>query len=276
MTLSRRNFMQMGLGAAALLASGIQVKAYDCDKSKPLCLQMYTVGGYFRKDPEGTMAKVAEMGYKGIDYAGYPLPVAELRKLQDKYGLFCLGTHTGRGAIENLDNLKRTIEDHLTLGAKYIICPGMHNDGEAGWTEAAKKFSAASAIAREAGLYVGYHAHQHDFNVVTEDGRSSWEVFADNSDKEVMMQIDMGHCVNKGADYAKLIKKYPGRSKTVHVKESDGLVLGDPKGRVDWQLTFELLETIGGVEAYTLEYEAGVDRLQAAKMSMEAWKRIHG
>lgn len=276
MTLSRRNFMQMGLGAAALLASGIQVKAYDCDKSKPLCLQMYTVGGYFRKDPEGTMAKVAEMGYKGIDYAGYPLPVAELRKLQDKYGLFCLGTHTGRGAIENLDNLKRTIEDHLTLGAKYIICPGMHNDGEAGWTEAAKKFSAASAIAREAGLYVGYHAHQHDFNIVTEDGRSSWEVFADNSDKEVMMQIDLGHCVNKGADYAKLIKKYPGRSKTVHVKESDGLVLGDAKGRVDWQLTFELLETIGGVEAYTLEYEAGVDRLQAAKMSMEAWKRIHG
>ena len=276
MTLSRRDFMKMGLGAAAVVASGIQVKAYDPDKTKPLYLQMYTVGGYFGKDPEGTLAKVAEMGYKGVDYAGYPRPVEELRKLQDKYGLICFGTHTGRGGIDNLDNLKKTIEDHQILGAKYIICPGMHNDGAEGWAEAGKKFTEASAIAREAGMYVGYHAHQPDFNVVTEDGRSSWEVFADNSCQDVIMQIDLGHCCNKGADYAKLIKKYPGRSKTVHVKESDGLVLGDPKGRVDWPLVFELLETIGGVEAYTLEYEAGVDRLVAADESMKAWKRIHG
>lgn len=276
MTLSRRNFMKMGLGAAALVASGIQVKAFECNKNLPLCLQMYTVGAYFSKDPEGTLAKVAEMGYKGIDYAGYPRPVAELRKLQDKYGLFCLGTHTGRGGIDNLDNLKKTIEDHLVLGAKFIICPGMHNEGAAGWADAGKKFSEASAIARESGLYVGYHAHQPDFNVITEDGLSSWEVFADNSVKDVILQIDLGHCCNKGADYAKLIKKYPGRSKTVHVKESDGLVLGDPKGRVDWPLAIELLETVGGVEAYTLEYEADVDRLVAAADSVKAWEKIHG
>ena len=225
-----------------------------------------------RADTEKVFAAIAEMGYKGVEYAGYPKPVAELRKLQDKYGLICTGTHTGRGAIENLDALKRTIEEHLVLGAKFIICPGMHNDGKEGWIDAAKKFSAASAVAQESGLFVGYHAHRHDFNKV-EGGLSTWEIFADNSVPEVVMQNDLGHCVNSGNDPYALIKKYPGRSKSIHLKESDNKIIGE--GRVDWKLAFELCETVGGIETYTVEYEGGMNRMQAAELSAKAFYKLH-
>lgn len=276
MMISRRDLLIAGLGAAAVSAIPA-VPAFAAFKNIPLCLQMYTVGSYFGKDPEGVMKKVAEMGYKGVEYAGYPRPVKELRKFQDDNGLMCSGTHTGRGGIENLDNLKRTIEDHLTLGAKFIICPGMGNDGIDGWAKAGEAFAKAAEEAAKAGLYVGYHAHQHDFTIVDPaTNRSSWEVFADASGDKVLLQIDLGHCVNKGADPYKLIEKYPGRSKTVHLKESDGLIMGDPKGRVDWKRAFELLESVGGVETYTIEYEAGVDRLEASKLSAEAYRKIHG
>ncbi|MDO5113173.1 MAG: sugar phosphate isomerase/epimerase [Planctomycetia bacterium] len=274
MSFNRRDFVKLGLGTLALHTVNLQpLLAAAKRKDIPLCLQMYSVGGPFRENPEKVLAAVAEMGYKGVEYAGYPLPPAELRKLQDKYGLICSGTHTGRGQIEDLEALKKTIEIHQTLGAKFIICPGMTNAGKEGWTEAAKKFSAASAIAREAGLYVGYHAHRHDFEKV-DGGLSTWEVFADNSVPEVMLQNDLGHCVNSGNDPYALIRKYPGRTKTIHLKESDGKILGE--GRVDWNLTFDLCESIGGIETYTIEYEAGMDRMEAAKKSAEAYYKIHG
>ncbi|MDO4574844.1 MAG: sugar phosphate isomerase/epimerase [Planctomycetia bacterium] len=270
MNVTRRDLLKMGMGAAVLGMTGL--KAQAAFKDIPLCLQMYTVGGPFRENPEKVMAEVAAMGYKGVEYAGYPVKPEELRKLQDKYGLFCTGTHTGRGQIEDLEQLKRTIEIHQILGAKFIICPGMQNDGEKGWTEAAKKFSAASAVAQEAGLWVGYHAHRHDFNKV-EGGRSTWEVFADESVPEVVLQNDLGHCVNSGNDPYTLIKKYPNRSKTIHLKESDNKIMGE--GKVDWKLAWELCESVGGVVTYTVEYEGGMDRMEAAKKSAEAFYRLH-
>ena len=266
-------------GTMAMGLVGVPSFSFAAFKNIPLCLQLYTVRGV-TDDPAKRMADVAAMGYKGVEYAGYGKfggKAKELRKFQDDAGLFCTGSHTGRGLIENLEELKKQIEFHKILGAKFIICPGMRNEGADGWKKAGENFAKAAELAGKSGLFVGYHAHQHDFDIVDkEKGLSSWEVFADASGNDVVLQIDLGHCVNKGADPYKLIKKYPGRSKTVHLKESDGLIIADEKGRVDWKQAFTLLESVGGAETYTVEYEAGMDRMEAAKLSAAAYYKIHG
>ena len=274
--MNRRDLLKWGVGALGVGMVGAWPRLARAEFKKiPLCLQLYTVGG-ISDDPQKRFAEVAAFGYKGVEYAGFGGKTAEeLRKFQDDAGLFCNGSHSGRDQIENPENLKAAIEFHQKLGAKFIICPGMQNDGIDGWKKAGENFARAAEEAAKAGIFVGYHAHQHDFDIVDEKNNlSSWEVFADASGEAVMLQIDLGHCVNKGADAYKLIEKYPGRSKTVHLKESDGLILGE--GRVDWKRAFELLESVGGAETYTIEYEAGMDRMEAAKKSADAYYKIHG
>lgn len=276
MSMNRRDLLKWGVGMFGVGLAGFSPSlSLAAFKKIPLCLQLYTVGG-ISDDPAKRFAAVAAMGYKGVEYAGFGGKSAEeLRKFQDDAGLFCTGSHSGRDQIEDPEKLKRAIEFHQKLGAKFIICPGMGNDGVDGWKKAGENFAKAAEVAEKEGIFVGYHAHQHDFDIVDKENKlTSWEVFADASGQKVVLQIDLGHCVNKGADPYRLIEKYPGRTKTVHLKESDGKIIGE--GRVDWKRAFELLEGVGGAETYTIEYEAGMDRMEASRLSAEAYYKIHG
>ena len=270
---TRRELLKMGFGAFALQMAGFApLRAALADKHIPLCLELYSIHDLFPKDPEKYLAAVKGMGYEGVEYAGFPIDVADLRKLQDKYGLICSGSHTGRGQIDNPDELAKTIEKHLVLGAKFIICPGMGNDGKQGWIDAAKKFSEAAAIARKSDLYVGYHAHQPDYKPAF-DGESPWCVFGDNSSEDVVLQNDLGHCVNSGTDPYPLIARYPGRGKTIHLKESDQKIMGE--GRVDWKRAFKVCETVGGVMHYVVEIERNFGTLEDAENTAKAYQKLH-
>lgn len=274
--MNRRDLLKYGVGAFGLGMFGLwsPLRA-EFNKDIPLCLQLYTVGGV-SDDPAKRFADLASFGYKGVEYAGYGDYSAEdLRKFQDGAGLFCTGTHCGRDQVEDPEKLKAHIEFLNTLGAKFLICSGMTNDGTDGWKKAAENFTKAADVAEKSGIMVGYHAHPHDFNIVDEANQlTSWEVFANASGENVVLQVDLGHCVNAGADPYKMIKKYPGRSKSVHLKESDGKIIGE--GRVDWVEAFNLLESIGGAMTYTIEYEADLDRMHASRLSADAYYKIHG
>ncbi|MBR2583895.1 MAG: sugar phosphate isomerase/epimerase [Thermoguttaceae bacterium] len=274
--MNRRDLLKYGIGAfgLGLLGNRSPLRA-DFNKDIPLCLQLYTVGGV-SDDPAKRFAEVASFGYKGVEYAGYGGRGAEeLRKFQDDAGLFCTGSHCGRDQFEDSENLKAQIGFLNTIGAKFLICTWMTNDGVDGWKQAAENLTKAADIAEKSGIMVAYHAHPHDFNIIDEANQlTSWEVFANNSGENVVLQIDLGHCVNAGADPCKMIKKYPGRSKSVHLRESDGKIIGE--GGIDWAEVFHLLESIGGAMTYTVEYDADMDRMEASRLSAEAYYKIHG
>ncbi len=283
--MNRRDMMKMTAGALALGYTGaFSVEAFAAFKNIPLCLQLYSVRG-ITDDPAARFAEIVKCGYKGIEYAGFGpkdmekhhgFTAKELKKFQDDAGLICNGSHSSRVLIEDPENLKKAIEFHAALGAKFIICPGMQNKGVDGWKQAGENFAKAAEVAEKSGICVGYHAHQHDFDIVDkENNLSSWEVFANAGGSKVVLQIDLGHCVNKGADPYKLIEKYPGRSKTVHLKESNNLIIG--QGKVDWKRAFSLLETIGGAESYTVEFEGSLmGKMENAKLSADGYYKIHG
>jgi sugar phosphate isomerase/epimerase len=104
-------------------------------------------------------------------------------------------------------------------------------------------------------MFTGYHAHAGDFKTKFND-KTVWEIFFDNTDKEVIHQIDVGNTMDGGGDPLAMIKKYPGRTKSSHVKEHGGdknAAIGE--GKVDWKTMFEAYETVGGIEVYVVEYE---------------------
>ena len=271
---TRRDVLQyagLAIASAALPAFGA-----DAGKPKiPIALQLYSVRKELPKDFTGVIAAIGKMGYQGVEFAGYhgwdARPV-ELRKLLDDNGLKCCGTHTGLNTLDG-DNLKRTIELHKTLGNKFLICPNLSAKDADGWLEFAKKFNDISARAKEDGMFVGYHSHASDFKKF--DGKTAWEIFFDNTNADVVHQLDTGNTLDGGGDPLALIKKYPGRTKTTHIKEHGGppaAAVGE--GTIDWPTLLNAYESVGGTEWYIVEHETGNHPLESVKTCIENLRKM--
>ncbi len=265
MNISRRTALKLGAGTAAMLATGVTplVAAARADKKKiPLGLQLYSVRHDCQKDLPRVIEAVAKMGYDGVEFAGYYGRKAnELRKLLDDAGLKCCGTHTGLNTLGD-DALEATIEFNKTLGNKYLIVPGLPgaNRGSVkALKETAKFFTETAAKVKPHGMVVGYHAHGGDFKKF--DGQTGWDILFSNAADDVVMQLDIGNCIGGGGDPIAVLKKFPGRSATIHLKEHGGkpeAVVGE--GDVDWKQVFKLCETTGRTEWYIVEHERGAGK----------------
>jgi sugar phosphate isomerase/epimerase len=248
-------------------------------KRIPIGLQLYSVRRECQQDFPGTVAKVAEMGYEGVEFAGYYNWSAQrVRKLLDQHGLKCCGTHAGLTTLLG-DNFAATVEFNETIGNKYLIVPGipgnMRPDSKTGWVLFAKLMNELAEKAKDHDMQVGYHNHAHEFQ--SDNGDVPWEVFASNSDKDVILQVDIGHVVRAGADPARHMKRYPGRLVTVHVKEFSKTkrhpLVGE--GDVDWPAMFRICEDAGGTQWYIVEDESSnPPPLQRVKRDLENLRRL--
>ena len=220
------------------------------------------------------LAAVSKIGYKGVEFAGYHGRGAkELRKLLDDNGLVACGTHTPYDSVQG-DKLKETVEFNLILGNKFLIVPWMNEtQSKQEWLDRARLFNDVAAKVKPDGLWVGYHAHAHDFKQI--DGVSAWDIFFGNTKPEVIMQLDTSNCCEGGADPVAVLMKYPGRARSIHLKAYGGgrdAVIGEDK--VDWKAVFAFCEGPGKTQWYVLEHETGSNPLDAVKRSYEALKKF--
>jgi sugar phosphate isomerase/epimerase len=256
--LSRRNFITKtaAIAAGAIALPALPTFAEDAKKKIPIGLELYSVRAELPKDFTGTIEKIGKMGYQGVEFAGYynwDKKPKELRKLLDDNGLKCCGTHTALKTLQG-DNLKATIELHKTLGNKFLICPSLNAKDAAGWMNLAKEFNDIAARAKESDMLVGYHSHPGDYKKY--DGKTAWEIFFDNTNPEVVHQLDVGNTLEGGGDPYAMLKKYAGRTKTTHIKEFGGdknAAIGE--GTIDRNKLLDLYEKVGGTEWYIVEYE---------------------
>ncbi|MBE0713272.1 MAG: sugar phosphate isomerase/epimerase [Candidatus Aminicenantes bacterium] len=215
------------------------------------------------------------MGYKGVEFAGYygwDSKPKELRKLLDGNGLKCCGTHTGLETVTG-DSLKATAELHAILGNSFLIVPSLEAKDAQDWLDLAKRFNEIAAKAKPLGMRVGYHAHAGDFRKLGDT--TSWEIFFDNTSADVIMQNDMGNCMSGGGDPVAILKKYPGRSASVHLKEYGGpeaAVIG--QGVIPWAEVFQVCETTGGTAWYVVEHEVGDDPMGNIKGCLEGLRKM--
>ena len=258
---TRRHFLRTAstLAAGAALAPSLAAFAQGGAKKKtPIGVQLYSVRNELKTDFNGVIEKIGKMGFQGVEWASgleRTKNAKELRKLLDDNGLKTCGTHTALITLQG-DNLKQTVEFHKILGNTFLICPMMSAKTAENWQNLGKQFTDIAGKLKEEGMFTGYHAHATDFKTKF-DGKTAWEIFFDNAGPDVIHQIDIGNTMDGGGDPLAMIKKYPGRTKTTHLKEHGGpnkdAAIGE--GEVDWKTYLDTYETVGGIEWYVVEYE---------------------
>ena len=270
-SVSRRQFIARTAIAGAALAVGANATmSFAADKKKiPVGLQLYSIREQAQKDLAGMLQSVAKIGYKGVEFAGYHGHSAkDIRKMLDDNGLVCCGTHTPFDSIQKA-KLAETIESNRTIGNKYLIVPWMEGKTKQEWLDKAKFFNEVAETVKAEKMLVGYHAHAHDFHLF--DGISAWDLFFGNTKPEVVMQLDTSNCRDGGADPVAVLKKYPGRGQSIHLKASGGgpeAAIGEDK--VEWKEVFAFCEGPCKTEWYVAEHESSKNPLEAVKRCFEA------
>jgi sugar phosphate isomerase/epimerase len=292
--LSRRNFLASTASVAALSVMGSgcmkesggtkeqETKAQEtkgmATKRIPIGVQVYSVRSVAEKDLAGTLAKIAKMGYEGVEFAGYYGHSAkDIRKILDDNGLVCCGTHT---QMEDLSDQKlaATIEFNKTIGNKYVIVPWLKPDdanARETWLGYAKRFNELAEKVKPQGMLVGYHNHAHDFAPVGDT--TGWDLLASNTSKDVIMQLDLGNGMSGGANPIVYLKRYPGRTVTIHLKEysttNPKAMIGE--GDVKWPEVFRLCHTTGGTKWYIIEEEKdAVPPLEGVDISLKNLRKM--
>ncbi len=244
----------------------------------PIALQLYSVREDAARDLQGVLAAVAGMGYEGVEFAGYYGHDARtIRGWLDAYGLKVAGAHVG---IETLlgDELLRTVEFHQTLGNTTLVVPGLAEqwrNSRAAWLKTAETLNAVAVALKPYGMRTGYHNHHIEFAPM--EGELPWDTLFGNTTDDVIMQFDTGNALHGGAQAAPFLRRYPGRAKTVHLKEysaaNASALIGE--GDVPWTEIFELCETIGGTEWYIVEQESyAYPPLECVRRCLQALKAM--
>lgn len=244
----------------------------------PIALQLYSVRRECEKDLPRVIESVAEMGYEGVEFAGYyGYSAKDLRRLLDDCGLQVAGAHVPLDSLLG-DAFERTIEFHQALGNRFLIVPWMPEDRRAdrqGWLQCARLFDELAEKVKPYGMRVGYHNHDFEFKPL--DGELPWDIFFGSTREDVVMQLDTGNALQGGGQPTAFLEKYPGRAVTVHLKEysaaDENALIGE--GDVPWAEVFRLCERVGGTQWYIVEQEKyPYEPLECARRCLEALKAM--
>ncbi len=222
----------------------------------PIGLQLFAVRGAFAKSVPDTLKSISQIGYKGVEFWGYKgtptvyqqYTAAQLRKMLDDLGLKCCGIHLALEALSG-DNLKQTIENNLVLGNIYLnLAAAKEKMGsEKSVAELAAILNKAAEQCRPQNMQVGYHAHPFDF--VQLNGKYAWEILFSQLRPEVNMQLDTGNTLAGKGDPLAMLKKFPGRTKTFHIREYEDKTFDSDY----FKQMFQLCETVEKTKWYIVE-----------------------
>lgn len=216
----------------------------------PVALQLYTVRDETAKDFAGTVRRVAQMGYAGVEFAGTGgLTAQAMRELLAETGLVAAGAHIGLPQFEQ--DLDGTLAYYREIGAKYVGVPALGGElrNPAGFRRAAAAMNQIGARAQELGLTLYYHNHAFEFEVI--EGQRGWDILMAELDPSlVVFEIDCYWVTYAGLDPTNLIQTHAGRFPLIHLKDMVGA--GDSRtyaevgeGIIDWQPIFAASEAQG-------------------------------
>lgn len=193
-------------------------------------LQMYSLRHLTAADLPGTLAKVAKMGFQGVEFAGYfGHSAKELASILSDLGMEPAGSHVGYDELTR--NLQGVLDFSREMGAQYVICPGVPNEiftSQASLDRLAETFNRMGQATADAGMTFGYHNHSYEFEMAGD--QCGYEYFFDHVDPAlVKMELDTCWAENAGFKSVELMKKYARHFKLLHIKELPRS--GDPHDR---------------------------------------------
>jgi sugar phosphate isomerase/epimerase len=275
MTTSRRSFLVL----SAMLPWAYKAFA---SKSVPVGLELYSVREGLKQDPQGTVRAVAKIGYECVEfYAPYfewtETQTREMRKLMDDLGIKCHSTHNDASYLA-ADKIARAADLNHILGSKYVVVASSQpKPGLDGWKEIADMLNQAATTLEKSGLKTGYHNHQPEFTKV--EGVRPMEILAKNTKPSVMLQLDVGTCLETGSDPVEWIRANPGRIRSIHCKDWSpdkkyAVLFGE--GSADWKAIFAAAESVGGIEYYLVEQEGSrFSEIETAEKCLAGFRATH-
>lgn len=186
-------------------------------------IQLYTVKEAASVDFLGTIRRVAKMGYKGVEFAGFfDTPSIEVKKVMNDLGIYPAGSHVDD--LESLqgDKLNRTIEYHLEIGNDFIVFPSLPDEelisSADDYKRIAEQFNRVGEECNKNGVIFGYHNHAFEFEQFGE--KTGFEILCENTDpKLVKMQLDCYWVTYGGYNPIEIIEKYSERIVSMHIKD---------------------------------------------------------
>ncbi len=246
----RRTFIESSIAAALVSATARPAwgAVHHIDR---LGLQLYTVRDLMKQDFDGTIAGVAKIGYKELEFAGYHgKSPKEVRALLDANGLTSPSAHH---SIELLDkNLQEILDGAQVIGQKFIVCPYLDAKSRTadGYKHLAESCNRVGEATKKAGIQFAYHNHSFEFEKVDGlDGKLPFDyLLAQTDPKLVKIEMDLCWMNVAGQDPVSYFKKFSGRFPLIHVKDwsKEGSGSRDYEGAVGHPVTGHITNVGGG------------------------------
>ena len=275
---------------AALASCSLTTLAADTQASrmKPtspqLSVQLWSVKDDVAADFEGTLTKIAAMGFQGVEFAGnfgkYANDAKGLKKFLEKTGLKASGAHVPFEKL-NAEHFEATVAFYKAIDCYYLIIPMDHRAQTAEGAKAvAKDLADLEKKLKPHGMYIGYHNHK--IEMMGETGKTPWDVIGTGTVDAVILQQDVGWTEVAGKDPLDFIRAYPGRTITTHYKAAapepgnkEHPIIGQDS--TDWKALVETNKAIGGTLWLVVEqevYPEGMTPMQSIEASLRGLKKV--
>jgi sugar phosphate isomerase/epimerase len=302
MQLSRRKFLvNSSLSLAGTMFFSNNIFANKNAMDTILGIQLYSIRDEMKKDPLDTLKQLAAMGYKNVEHANYVerkfygYSPAEFKKVLNDLGLQMPSGHTvmsdkhwDKATNDFTDEWKQTVEDAATVGQKYVISPWLDEILRKNYDDLISflnVFNKSGELCKKSGLKFGYHNHNFEFKYSL-NGKKIYDIILEHTDPAlVVQQIDIGNMYGAGGRALDIIKKYPGRFESMHVKDEikaakkgemdedyESTILG--KGILPVKQIVELARKSGGTTEFIIEQESyqGKTPLECSKEDLKIMK----
>ena len=240
--------------------------------------QLYTVRSAMARDFEGTLARVREIGYADVEFAGYfGRSPQQVRDALDRVGLAAPAAHVELAALEG--DWPRTLEAAAVLGHEYLVLAWFDAERRRtgdDWRRLASVLRRAGGEARAAGLRLAYHNHDYEFAPV--DGSVPLQLLLDDTDAaDLAIELDVYWATKAGQDPLDWIARGAGRVELLHLKDSAGppdhAMVDVGAGAVDWLRTIAAARASGARHLF-VEHDDPGDPLRSLRASYAYLRRL--
>ncbi len=270
---------------AVIASTSAATYAADVVPTSPqLSVQLWSIKDDVVRDFEGTLKKLAAMGFQGVEFAGHFGPYEKdpegLKAVLEKYGLQSSGAHV---PFEKLSptNFDATVAFYKAIDCTYLIVPiDVRAFTATGARDVAVELDALQKKLAPLGMHTGYHNHQPE--MIGDPGNTPWDVIGSNTSHGVILQQDVGWTAAAGKNPVSFVNAYPGRTLTTHYKAAvpggsnqESAIIG--RDSTDWKALLTANTTVGGTLWLVVEqevYPQGMTPLQSVEASLRGLQAI--
>lgn len=281
--MNRRRFLtrtlQSTAGVLCLARTDLAASGFVRGRLSRIGVQLYTVRRELEKDFEGTLARVAALGYREVEFAGYfNRPAKEVRTLLDRHRLTSPAAHIQLAALRG--SLQEMIDAAGRIGHKYLLVaylPAEERRSPDDYRRHADLFNSAGERLKRAGLQFAYH--NHDFEFAPSGGVVPYDLLLERTDPRlVKMEMDLYWTVKGGASPLKYFEKHPGRFHLLHVKDMDSTprryFTEVGRGVIDFKAIFAGAGRAGVRHYFVEQDETPGSPFDSLKLSIDYLKRL--